>query len=227
MAETGTFSALIDEVRTRSARRDRIADVIAYVRSTIRECTVLALFEQNLVEVQTTVTSLPHIWERPFRLRTMLAVKYPYFDRRGQAVYPKKLEPGEVKSTDQYYFYISGNSYIFAGLAVGDIIDLAYSAYAPKFHYYETVGERPATFDDETETWSYLDAWDDNAALKQQAEDKVTNWLVFHWYDMIIEGALAKLFKQVNDERSKTSFALYKSQQKDLLAGEAKLFIGE
>ena len=226
MAETGTFSALVDDVILRSARRDRLQDVIAYARSTIRECSVLAVFEQNLVELPIVATTSPHIWERPALLRNTTAVAYPYFDRRGDPVKVHHRKPSTIKPSDLYYFYHSGNSTIFAGIAIGDTINLAYSAYAPRFHYYADATERPATFDDETQSWAYLDAWDDNEDLKQQAEELVSNWLIFYWYDLIIEGTLTKIFKQVGDERSKASFSQYKSQQKDLLAGEASLYVG-
>lgn len=225
MSETGTFSSLVDTVVLRSARKDRISDIVSYCRSTIRECTVLALFDQALVEEQITVTAVPHIYERSQTMRTMLSIKYPYFTRQGKPVYPKHKRPGTVNTTDQYYFYVSGNSYIFAGVKVGDIIDLAYSSYAIRFPYYANVAERPATFDDETQLWTYLDAYDDTAELQEEARNKVSNWLLFYWFDLILEGSLAKLFKATNSERSKASFGLYKSMQNDLKAGEAQTFV--
>ncbi len=53
------------------------------------------------------------------------------------------------------------------------------------------------------------------------------NWLLKRWYEMILEGTLAKIYKTVGDERSKTSFSLYKSFQQDLLASERVVYLSD
>lgn len=226
MTETATFSAMVDEVVARSHRKDRINDIVSYSRATMRECHVLAQFTQSMTETQLVATASPHIWTRPLTLRNILICKYPYFDRQGKPVYATEKRPDTIGVNDKYFFYLSGNSFVFSGIELGDSISLAYFTYFAKLKYYAVVADRPATFDDETNLWSYLDAWDDNDTLKEEARDKVTNWLLFHWYDLVVEGTLAKLYKAVNDERSRATFALYKSQQKDLLAGESQIYVG-
>lgn len=227
MAETSTFSALVDNVIARSQRRDRVNDIVAYARSTIRECQVLAFFEQDMVEEQLSVTVLPFVWDRPLHLRTILAASPDeIFTRRDRQRWFKNIPPGQKIRDEKYYLYLSGDSFVFTGedLTVGDTINIAYFTYARKFVYY-ALADRPATFDDETETWSYATAYDTNDTQRKLARDLVNNWLLFHWYDLILEGTLAKLFKTVGDERSKTSFSLYKSYQEDLKKGERVIYL--
>lgn len=227
MAETSTFSAIIDTVVQRSLRRDRINDIVSYARATLRECQVLAFFEQDMIEAELSVTSTPFLWERPIHLRTILAAKpKEVFSRRGNELWFKNRPPGEKTQNEHYYLYLSGSSFVFTGtgLAIGDVIDVAYFNYSRRFPYYPA-GDRPATFDDETETWTYLPAYDVDDATRETARNLVTNWLVFHWYDLILEGTLAKLYKIVNDERQRSTFALYKQQQNDLLSGERVIYL--
>ncbi len=227
MPETSTFSALIDEAIARSQRKDRIADIVSYARSSLRECQVLAYFEQDMVELSVAVDVLPFVWPRPLRLRTILAAKpQSITTARGEQKYFTNLPPGESTRTADYFLYLSGNDYIFSGLhlEVNQVIDIAYMAYSRKFIYY-AVADRPATFDPETETWSYHVDYVGTTELQEEARNLVTNWIVEHWYDMLLEGTLAKLYKTVGDERNRTAFSLYKSMQKDLLRGERVIYL--
>ena len=229
MAETCTFSALVDEVILRSQRRDRINDIVSYARSTIRECQVLAHFEQDLAEAQITVDVLPFVWERPQRLRALLAAKpNGITDRRGDPIWFKNKPPGEQTRNDYYYYYLSGDSFIFSGseLQVANIIDLAYFRFSRKFVYY-AVDDRPATFDAETETWTYLPAYDVDADSRATGRELVENWLLRNWYDTLLEGALAKIFKSVGDQRNALAFSLYKSYQKDILKAERVISVND
>ncbi len=227
MPETSTFSALVDEAILRSQRKDRIVDIVSYARSTIRECQVLAFFEQDLIEDSITATAVPFNWPRPLNLRTILAAKpQVVLDRRGKKLYFKNRPPGQVVRDEDYFLYLSGDTFLFSGLSleVNNIIDIAYFTYARRFIYYIIV-DRPATWNPETETWSYHADFSATQELKDKAEALVSNWLVFYWYDLILEGVLAKVFKSVGDERSRTAFALFKSMQKDLLSGERVIYL--
>lgn len=230
MAETCTFSALIDEVKGRSQRRERIADMVSYARSTIRECQVQAHFEQDLVEGQFTIDAVPYEWARPMRLRALLAVKpNGVLDRHQNPIWFANKPPGEYRFGDRYFYYLSGSTFVFAGddLEASQMIDLAYFTYSRKFVYYETTAERPATFDPETELWAYSAAYDVDDTTRAAGRELVTNWLLENWYDTILEGTLAKIFKAVGDQRSKMAFSLYKSQQKDILHGERTIAIND
>jgi len=229
--ESNTFSALVDDVRIRSGRVDRTADINAYARSTIRECTVLAEFDRNTIEGTVAATAIPFVFTQPANFRTWEAIKYPYFDNHGNPIFAVEKRPGvQQNSRNPYWFYRAGNSHVFNGInAINDILTYAYQAYLPKLANFPVVADRPATYDIDTGLWTYHADYTGNATLNQQAQDLVTNWLLFDWYDLIVEGTLNKIYKTVGDVRAGPAFSLYKAQQKDLIAGEAKtiLYQGE
>lgn len=216
-----TFSQVVDNVLKRGGRPARGLDAQAYVRASIRECQALAVFARDLIEDQfNTDGNDPYIWTRPATLRIVKTFLYVAKD-----IYPDYLPPGKIQR-DQIYFYYGGPTY-YALAGVGDTateINVAYYAYARRFVYYAEA-DRPAFYDITNEKWQYLDggSFVDNlatTALEEAARDKVTNWLLFDWTELIEEGGIAKLYKNLGDPRATSAFALFKSFQKDLLKGE-------
>jgi hypothetical protein len=226
MAETSTFSALVDDVIARSQRRDRILDVVGYARSTIRECQVLAFFYQDMLEENLTADAVPFIWSRPVNFRSMLAIQNPDLGNRGEKLWLPERAPGQQVLGETRYVYLSGDAYVIAGATIGETFPIAYFNYGRRFKYY-SVADRPAIFDDELETWAYHANYIMTTELQQAGRDLVSNWLLFRWFQTMVEGTLAKIFKAVGDERSRTAFALYKSQQSDILHGERVVYIGD
>lgn len=222
MTEINTFSAVVDAVLARAQRPGRSADVIAYARQTLRECQVVQgiAFSRDLIEDSVTATSSPFLWDRPALLRHLRTVRYNIATANNNEIYPVFRRPGKIQQ-GLIHFYYGGPTYTaFAGVSNGIVIDVAYYSYFLKLPYYADVADRPATFSLETNSWSYQEAFDVDDTTRQAAQDLVTNWMLTDWFDLIVEGALAKLFKTVNDERSPATFGLYKSLQKDLLRGE-------
>lgn len=224
MIEERTFSAIIDTVVARALRRDRRADAISYARQTMRECQVLALFDQDLVEDRLTTNAQPYIWTIPLEFRMMRIASYPVQEGCYEEIYPKFKAPGRGQQDEDYFYYRAADYYVFAGLDSGSNIDVAYYSYFKPLVYFEEA-LRPARFDLETQQWVYLTAVTD--LEKEAARALVTNWMVFNWFDLIVEGTLAKLYKTVSDERQAVTYSLYKSYQKDLLAGEAHGALGQ
>lgn len=117
-------------------------------------------------------------------------------------------------------------------------IELAYYAKFRRYQYYN-IGLRPAVYSRDLETWSFNlinipttppDIGDVPSLLppnntfntqQQYAIYLVTNWLLKDYYDTVLEGTLAKLFKAVGDARAGSSFALFKSMEDNLVADEA------
>ena len=217
MTEINTASAAVDEVIARSGRPDRKADIIAFIRTSIRECQVLAFFRNDMTEDTLTADAGPFIWTYPQEFRILRTVEYPINNLQGKARYPREILPGKLQREEVYYYYGGPGYYAFAGLSVGDLINVAYYSYLRKLPYYE-IAARPATFSLEDNAWTYLTATTD--ADKLIAREAVSNWLLFNYYDTIVEGGLAKILKVVGDARAVSSFALYKSYQKDLKAAE-------
>lgn len=217
MTEVNTFSAAVDDTLARSLRKDRIVDIYSYVRSTLRECHGLAYFRNDFIEDTITTDAVPFIWTTPTEFRLLRTVRYPIFNRRGEQLYPDEIKPGKRQRETIYYYYGGPGYYAFAGLSSGVAIDVGYYGVTKKLPYY-ALADRPATFSLEDDAWSYKTATSD--AEKLIAREQVSNWLLYNYYDTIIEGTLAKLFKAIDDPRARSSFALYKSYQNTLKALE-------
>lgn len=215
MTEIATMSAAVDVVLARSGRADKRADIIAYIRQTLQECQV-PRFRRDIVEDQLVTTADPHIWTMPATVREMLPWQQlaDVYDCHGNPVYMPYVDIGKRQNRFDIYWYQSGDSIVFAGHGAGTTINLAYLARFPLLAYYATA-DRPATYSLETATWAYLTAT--TTEDQQTARDLVTNWMLFYYFDTIVEGALAKLYKIVGDQRAVSTFALYKSMQNDLL----------
>ncbi len=222
--EGNTFSQLIDEAIKLSGRgtaaRPRL---IAYSRSSMREAQVKALFHKDRAEDILTADTSPFIWTPPVTIRIVETVIFP------NEVYPVLIPPSRkqrfTSSLGDAFYYAAQNYYVFSGVAINDVINISYFSYFSPLIYFAT-DARPARFDLETLTWEYLDN-DGNyvsslstTALEEAARDKVTNWLIFNWFELVLEGTLAKQFKIIKDERAVTSFALFEKFKNDLLIGE-------
>lgn len=217
MTEVNTFSAAVDDVVRRSGRPERRQDIIAYVRSTIRECQVMRYFRRDMIEDSLVADQANYIWTYPQEFRILRTVRYPLTNLRAEALYPKEILPGKLQRDQAYYYYGGPGYYVFSGTANADIIDVAYYMVSRKLPYYE-LAERPATFSLEDNAWSYLNPGTDeeNAA----AREKVFNWVLFNYYDLVLEGGLAKVLKTIGDLRASSTFALYKSLQNTFIETE-------
>ena len=215
--EINTYSAAVDDVIARSGRPDRKADIIAFVRVTMRELQALRFFRNDLTEDTLTADAENYVWTYPQEFRILRTVRYPYYDAQGNQVYPREILPGKKQKDYEYFYYGSAGYYVFAGSSLADQIDVAYYSFVRKLPYY-ALAERPATFSLEDNKWSYLINGTDAEQLA--ARELTSNWLLFNYYDTVVEGAMAKILKTVGDERARSSFALYSSYKMTLLAAE-------
>lgn len=212
------FSELVDKVIAVSRRTDLLIDVVSYMNASIREAHVSAFFARDLVEDQLSVSSSPFIWSPPRNLRTFRTVKY------SDGLFPQYMPPGKRQRDLSRFYYMSGTSFVFAGVTQDELIDVAYYQYPQRFNYYLEAA-RPAKWDNETETWTYLQGSNYVSALataeqEETARNKVSNWLLQLWPDIAYEGAYAKVLKRNGDERASSSFALFSAYKKDLIRGE-------
>jgi hypothetical protein len=229
-ANERSFSALVDQVIMESGKTEAIRSVASYANLTIKECQALGLFSADLREVEEVATANPHIYVKSRYFRSVRSVRY-----MSSGVYPKAKLPGRAQESRQYYFYAVDDSYVFRGPIVGETIAMATYLWATPLVYYSHLGQdtndfpggpytdRPAYYDLSELQWMYLN--DDGDAYVSTLGDETEellrrttaeNWLISDWWDLILEGTKAKLFKQGGDERSALSFALYKQSQKTL-----------
>jgi len=224
--ELGTFSQIIDDtIRVSGRGKVEQTRIAGYARATMRECQVKATFKRDFTEDQITATADPHIWTVPASFRIMHTVRYP------NEIYPHFREPGARQKDFDFFYYRATDYFAFKGIAATDLIDLAYYSYFMPLVYFEAT-KRPARYFADLAQWQYLDGNGvyqttlGTAALDTAAEALVSNWILFSWYDTILEGTIAKVFKINKDERAKSSFALFKSLQQDIILGEVVESLG-
>lgn len=221
MANIRTFTSAVDTCVARSGRADRRADIRSYVRLTMMELQTSGLYKRDLIEDEITPDDDPYIWTPATGFRRFWTVSYPnLYAQNGDTIYPKVLDgPGRAQNREPHYLYPSGDSFIFVGHQE-TTINIAYFEYFPAYKYYDT-GTEVASFDDETNAWSYLTATtaEDQAAARLL----VSNWILYNWFDVIVEGALAKLYKVVDDPRMSPTYALYKQLQNMFISSERSL----
>jgi len=224
MADYGTFSAVVDDVvgltgRVDAAMRSRIAQ---YARQTIRECQGAKGLKaaDDLVEDSLVADASPYIWPKPQYFREVHTLEYPaILDSRSLPYKPAHRQPGQSHTDVEYYYYISGDSLILSGISVGTAVNIAYFVWSNTFAYVQAEADRVARFDLTTNTWTYKTAT--TAQDQAAARALVSNWILFNWYDMILEGTCAKIWKALADQRSVSSFALYKSLQNDFVTAKS------
>ena len=220
--EHGTFPRLIDEAVLKAGRGEKARlQLVSYARASIREAQTEAVFDRDRTETQILATANPHIWTRPQCFRIMETIEYPLVP-----TFPHFQKPGRAQGRDtDYFYYAAANYFVFTQLEVADPINLSYFTYFQPLVYF-AVADRPARYFADLAQWKYLDGNGDfvdtlgTTELDEAAQALVTNWLLFDWYDLVLEGTLAKIFKINGDQRAVSSFALFKSFIKDLLQGE-------
>lgn len=223
------MSAAVDDVVNRSGRLDVRADIIGWVRLTIRECEALGTFDKNWVEDQITPTADPHTFDHPIGFRAFTDIVYPhYVDLHNNSVSPRLVRSSKITRYTNY-MYNGPNYTVFGGHGGGTpgvtaLIDIGYLKWSRSLPYYATVSARPARFDleqpVEANAWLYHDDYDDSDTLKETARNLVTNWVLFDWYEVVLEGTLSKLFRTYQDPRSVASYAAYRQGQNSLINGE-------
>lgn len=222
--QTFTLNAVVTEVMNRSGRRDRIYDIVSYVNQTLKECNSLAFFEKSTVEDQITAATDNYIWPKPRLFKEMRTVLYPL------QIYPKYMVPGKVQYDQRYYYYYGPTYVVFAGTTAGELISINYFKHIQRLKYWNLDTEnQPAYWDAVADNgvgaWYY---WDGSAYvttlgdddLEEAARDAVSNWLLIDYYDSIIEGTLAKIYKSINDDRAAACYALYKQHQDIIVRSE-------
>lgn len=231
-SEINTFSSLIDTCMARANRFDRLNDIISYARLTVREIQALGQFQQDVIEDQISgVTVDPYVWVTPAPFRAMLSVQYAGIsDEQGNPIYAKYRELGKGQLREEYFYYRSGDSHVFVGhggRAGGSIaINIAYLEYSRSFKYFAVASDRPAVYDDVTESWTYEASYDLNDTTRETARRLVSNWVLFNWFDVLVEGTLAKVYKLVDDSRAGASFSFFERQKKVIQSGETTAYTG-
>lgn len=225
-----SFSALVDRIMRETGHVSAFLSVAGWVNQTVRECQALGLFVRDLVEDVVTVPDAnPRVWTRPQYFRSLKAFK---FNTSGMK--PVRIVPGMSLEEYSYWWYAADDYYVFGGMYTGEGLGVAAYYWAKPLRYYAKLGEavpsslggpyavRPAYFDIDTDAWMYLNdagtAYVSTLGSGQEAVEALRrrnamNWLIQDWWDMIKDGAKAKVFQSKGDPRSNAAFANYKNGQ--------------
>lgn len=217
----GTFSACVDTVIERSGRLDRLDDVIEFVRQTILETQIEDFFAFDLVEDRLSPPSAgTFVAPTPLDFRQMKAVRYTdKMTPRGEMVYAEQVDPSLPQREKEHYWYLSTDNFVFSG--VESIIDIAYYRILPALAYYSREEIAPAQYNLKTQTWTYATR---HQTTEQQATARglVTNWLLFRFFNTIVQGALAKVFNLVQDPRGELAYGGYKRLQTNIIKAHGR-----
>jgi len=229
-----TFSQLIDMLVEESLRPDMRPFMRNALNLTIREQhfildgggkeTAPVGFTDNLREELVEATSDDFTWPIPVpaRFQMMEAVYYAMYGRYATERKPSSLRQF-VDSDDggQYGYYRTAGQLAFTNFGgVGSQIMLAWFEF-PKTLTYYAAGARPATWDEESESWTYLPSYDVSDATREEARNLCTNWMLERWADLLLAGLRAKIYARLADEvRMRTSYSTYQGLRVGLLATE-------
>lgn len=221
------FSEMVDRIATATGMTSKKLEIIKYINATIRECTAMAYFYNDLVEDQIVPTSDPHIWYFPENFRALRTVSYPDVPET-----IRNLPPGRIQEGNDKYYYNAQGYVVFVGTTQTETINVAYYAHPLRLNYYAD-GARPAVYNINDEagdpilegktvnTWYYLENGNYVATLGDDDDDEaarllVSNWVLFNWNHMVEEGSLSKLKSTTDDPRAAKHYGVYKEAQKSL-----------
>lgn len=213
-----TFSQLIDEVATEMLRPDLRASMASYVNQTVREMhfkpgiQVPVDFDANRVEEEVTVTTDgTWLWPVPSSTRFQ---KLEAAWNKDLGIYSRLKSPRvslEFSNEPDYkvYHYRSGETYAFQGVAIDQILWLAYLMF-PRTLAYKASADRAVRYDYDTDTYVLV-----AGGVPTQAQmDAETNWMLQRWSETIKEGLRAKAYKRLGDEgRMRVSFSAFETMR--------------
>lgn len=167
------------------------------------------------------LTGSVHVWPHPRELRKLDAVRY---DGHCYAQYRR---PSRQQNEFCEYYYVVGGHHVFVGWK--SFIDVYYFVYPPHFKYY-TADQRPAVFDRAVGSFMYRSPAPPvqyvtslgNGAVEAALQFQVYDWMLDRWQDLVIEGALAKLYANLDDQRANNTQALYNTEKLRMISAEVE-----
>lgn len=222
------WSEAIDRAVQLSGRPDKLDDLQNWAVLNMTEMQAKGILKRNLIEdtVLTGNASInPYIWTRPPRFQRMLTARYPG-GFEGEGVFPEFCPPGKRQKEYPNRYYAGPTYFAFCGPDLIDRIDVAYYQLRGPLPYFP-VGKRPVTYDWNLFTNEFHNLTTDgiapynldytDPANQQAAIDACQNWILQDYWQLHVEGLLAKLWKAVNDEtRAATHFSFYNRTLNDV-----------
>lgn len=223
-----TFSQMVDEMILELKRPDLRREIVAYLNQTVLEAHFqpasndVIYYRANRKELRLSPdVANGYVWDlpNPSIFQWLEAARYSdVWDRDGQPVWSREVDPGKRLNDFIWYHYRMADSYVF--VQHGTVIDLSYFERPPRLTYYATA-ERPATYNEVT-GWSYLAEYDVSDEQRALARALTSNWLLLRYHDVITEGVRAKVYKRTSDDsRARTAYSMYSSLRQGLYTSES------
>ena len=213
------FSQIIDTICERSNRIDMRNIIVSITNGVIRRIQSKQYFQSDLKEIDIDSSSNQvefsvgqWKWKRLPDVRLISSVRYdPWL------LYPPNQQPAVGQEALQNYWYKVGDNYVFRWAYNEDpeSIHITYYSTSPEFNYILD-SNRLIQYNWVDNTWEKRD--NVNSAWETMSEQEVTNregelraygnWLLRDYKEVVISGALSKLFGLLDDtERAKREFA--------------------
>lgn len=223
------FSELVDRVTSSlmTGNSDaRKAEVTQYVNSVRRKIHMRGSYVRDRAEqsVECSGASTTFTWPVPRNVRNIVTAKYK-FGRDGYGAYPVLTTPSVKFDTQPYSVYRFGEYYTFNGIFDGEVILLLLQLKSMPLRYYAE-NSRPAVYDRDTETWTYLDIAGNYVAtlgseeLDAAARAKVYDWVLDDYEDLVFYGAMNLAQKVQDNQRASNYYALYRDALTDMHQAE-------
>lgn len=225
------FTEVVAQVVFRSGRRDRLPSIEASVNHVITELHGKAEWSRDLTEQRITptfatgVNNTSYVWNEPKYTRHVQAI------RANGKCWLDDIKPSSGQGRYECYYYRSKSCYVIKVSSGISWLDIAYYCRSPFLKCYPK-GTEPARYDRTTEEWSYLQAdntYGANAPItggltQDQANDAaqrlVGNWILQRWVEVVINGALARLYADIRDDRQRNQWSLYQAGIADMKRDE-------
>lgn len=226
-----TLSQLVDEIVEETRRPALRQQISTFVNEVIQELhlhpdhAAAVKFDENLVEALLTATESTgyfYTLPQPRLFQDVEAVWYQTLGLAARRLKPSTVHKFRNRPDGDSYYYRSGPTICFNGYGgTGAQIQLAYYQKPRRLKYY-AAGDRPCSWDEETESYSYATAYDSTSELQAQAEELCSNWILMRWKEVVKQGVVAKLFTRAGDlDRAKLAYSSYRTNWPILIATES------
>lgn len=228
-----SFSQIIDDIVEELIRPDLIPAMGNYLNLSTREMhfTMDAQnptpigFKSNLQELEVIANAdNGFTWDilTPRLFQMMEAVWYANYGR-----YATERRPSSIRQFDesvdggQFGWYRSGDTLAFINYGGNwATIQLAWFEFLPNLRYY-LPADRPAYWDDETQSWLYKANYDINPTTRATALALSTNWMLQRWRDVMMQGIRSKVWARLGDDvRMRTAYSAYQALRPALINSE-------
>lgn len=226
-----TFSQLVDSLVLEHNRPDLRAAIESYVNLTIRELHTASksggsiYYLANLLEDQITAdVAEGFTWDipRPHVFQKLEAVRFDSFGT-GKGAYPKERTPSSLQIQSQFdrLFYRSGSTIAFINYGgVDAVISLAWYEMPRILRYYQAAA-RPATWDVDSQSFTYITGYSGTDDLKLEARELTTNWVLDRWEELVAQGVRTKIYARAGDEiRSKLAYSTFEALRPGMVSAE-------